>query len=108
MSTHPILSDPVPDTSSSHEEALLAHAALHHQNEIRLGFGSYEWDLATDRGYWSDGLHYLHGRAQYDGSGIGLAICKKIVEHHHGFITAEGRPEAGATIIIILPETAEA
>ena len=45
----------------------------------------------------------LHGRSEYEGSGIGLAICKKIVEHHGGIIYATGVPEKGATFTIILP-----
>lgn len=45
----------------------------------------------------------LHGRSEYEGSGIGLAICKKIVEHHGGIIYADGVPEKGATFTIILP-----
>ncbi|MBC7850035.1 MAG: PAS domain S-box protein [Chitinophagaceae bacterium] len=45
----------------------------------------------------------LHGRAQYEGTGIGLAICKKIVQHHHGFIAASGRPGNGATFSLFLP-----
>lgn len=45
----------------------------------------------------------LHGRSEYEGSGIGLAICKKIVEHHGGIIYASGVPEEGATFSIILP-----
>ena len=45
----------------------------------------------------------LHGRSEYEGSGIGLAICKKIVEHHGGVIYASGIPDQGATFTIILP-----
>lgn len=45
----------------------------------------------------------LHGREQYEGTGIGLAICKKIIERHRGQITAEGRPDEGATFILDLP-----
>ena len=45
----------------------------------------------------------LHGRSQYEGTGIGLAICKKIVERHHGSITASSQPGQGATFIIKLP-----
>ncbi|MGZ8544090.1 MAG: PAS domain-containing sensor histidine kinase, partial [Flavisolibacter sp.] len=45
----------------------------------------------------------LHGRSEYEGSGIGLAICKKIVEHHGGIIYATGAPGQGAVFTIILP-----
>ncbi|HET7899045.1 MAG TPA: ATP-binding protein, partial [Flavisolibacter sp.] len=45
----------------------------------------------------------LHGRSEYEGSGIGLAICKKIVEHHGGVIFAQGEPDEGARFTIILP-----
>jgi signal transduction histidine kinase len=45
----------------------------------------------------------LHGRLEYQGTGIGLAVCKKIVDNHHGFITATSSENEGATFIIILP-----
>jgi signal transduction histidine kinase len=45
----------------------------------------------------------LHGMHKYEGTGIGLAICKKIVENHEGIITAEGNPDKGAVFNIYLP-----
>lgn len=46
----------------------------------------------------------LHGKSEYPGSGIGLAICKKIVENHNGIIFAIGEPDQGAIFTVILPE----
>ncbi len=45
----------------------------------------------------------LHSRVEYEGTGIGLAICKKIVQNHKGLIRAEGRPGLGASFDIYLP-----
>jgi signal transduction histidine kinase len=47
----------------------------------------------------------LHGARAYPGTGIGLALCRKIVERHHGTITAIGEIDHGATFTIRLPVT---
>ncbi len=45
----------------------------------------------------------LHNRGDYEGTGIGLAIVKKIVDNHKGIITATGKPNNGATFNIYIP-----
>jgi PAS domain S-box-containing protein len=45
----------------------------------------------------------LHGKQDYAGTGIGLALCKKIVENHNGYITATGELNKGAKFMIYLP-----
>ncbi len=78
---------------------------------------------STDNGFWKimvddNGIGFdeentdkifqpfkrLVSRSEYEGSGIGLATCKKIVDHHNGTITCQSQPEMGTTFIITLPE----
>jgi PAS domain S-box-containing protein len=49
----------------------------------------------------------LHGKLQYEGTGIGLAMCRKITENHNGYITAYSKEGEGATFVIILPVSHE-
>ncbi len=46
----------------------------------------------------------LHSKSEYEGTGIGLAICKKIVVAHNGTISASGVPNVGSTFTVLLPD----
>ncbi len=48
-------------------------------------------------------FHRLHTSAEYQGTGIGLAICKKIMQQHHGIITATGQKGEGAAFTLYFP-----
>jgi signal transduction histidine kinase len=49
-------------------------------------------------------FHLLHGKNEYEGTGIRLTICKKIIECHNGFITVNSTPGVGTTFQVILPK----
>ena len=49
----------------------------------------------------------LHGRDEYEGSGVGLAVCRKIAERHGGQLTARSEPNQGAKFVMTLPKIQE-
>ena len=80
--------------------------------------GEYCRITITDNGIGFDEIYLdrifsmfqrLHGKSEYNGTGIGLSITKKIIENHNGLITATSKEGEGSTFIIILPvsQTAE-
>lgn len=45
----------------------------------------------------------LHGRGEYEGTGVGLAVCRRIVDRHHGTIIAQSQPGSGSVFLVSLP-----
>lgn len=83
---------------------------------VSLADGGFELRI-RDNGIGFDMKHHdtifeifqrLHGRDQYEGSGIGLATCRKIAERHGGSLRAESVPGEGTTFIATFPATASA
>ena len=83
-------------------------------NNEKLVANVYYWHISfTDNGIGFENQYSqrifevfqrLHGKKEYQGTGIGLAIVKKIVENHGGIITARGKVDNGATFDIYIPE----
>lgn len=91
-----LYSEEVPSTDGSGHEAESARVVV---EDNGIGFE----EKYLDRIFTV--FERLHGRSQCAGTGMGLAICKKIANHHGGDITARSAPGEGATFIVTLPLT---
>ena len=97
-------------------EGAVPHVAI--RSEQALCSGAPGWRITVrDNGIGFEQQHAerifapfqrLHGRSEFGGSGIGLAIVRRIVERHNGLITAEGNPGQGALFSILLPAEGDA
>lgn len=83
------------------------------EKENTIKSGNYHKIEITDNGIGFDNQYNerifkifskLNSANEYTGSGIGLALCKKIMSKHSGFITANGKPEIGATFSMFFPQ----
>ena len=82
------------------QRTILPDTAYHEITVADNGIGFDEKYL--DRIF--DIFQRLHGRTKYSGTGIGLAICRKIIDHHFGTISAQSTPGEGARFSVVLPE----
>lgn len=89
------------ETSDLHEK-FMTTARFYHKISIvdnGIGFDSQHAEKIFEV------FQRLHQKTDYSGTGIGLAICRKIVDNHNGFIHAKGDIGVGSEFIIYLPET---
>jgi light-regulated signal transduction histidine kinase (bacteriophytochrome) len=98
-----------PDTPPS--VRIYLHADQAHETGSEHAEGYYEI-VVEDNGIGFDNrdaakifqiFQRLHGQGEYEGTGIGLAVCKKIVERHRGRISASSEPNKGTKFIVALP-----
>ncbi len=95
ISSQPVLADQLPPSIRPAHQAPVYHRIDVADNGI--GFDEKYLDRIFKV------FQRLHGRSQFDGTGVGLAICEKVVVNHGGIITASSQPNQGATFLIYLP-----
>lgn len=77
-----------------------------HKNNARCQISVEDNGIGFDEKYLArifTPFQRLHNRIEFEGTGMGLAICRKIAERHHGIITAKSTPGQGTTVTVTLP-----
>ena len=92
------------ELSSGERERLKLEPGVYHK--IRFADNGIGFDDA-DRKKIFEPLVRLHGKSQYPGNGLGLALVTRIVINHGGTVFAEGSRSEGAKIFVVLPENQE-
>jgi signal transduction histidine kinase/uncharacterized membrane protein affecting hemolysin expression len=99
--THPVIRIHCRLMSEGNQELLALHL---NGSYLKLSFEDngigFQQDLA-DKVF--EIFQRVHDQQQYSGTGIGLALCKRIVDNHHGIIKALSKPGAGTTFKIYIP-----
>jgi PAS domain S-box-containing protein len=91
---------------SSEKLSSVAAPASEHKNSCFYKISFEDNGIGFDPAYGVkifDLFQRLHTQADYTGSGVGLAICKKIIQNHQGFIQAKGQPDEGAVFEVYIP-----
>ena len=100
LSPHIIISAEIADGTTIGDANVEPGKKYHHLSFTDNGIG---FDAKYNEKIF-DLFQRLHSRLEYSGTGIGLAICKKIIDNHNGFITAHGEPGKGTRFNIYLPQ----
>lgn len=108
-----LISNALKFTDGAPPEILITHRELSREEAREQGLRPFAYDCVTvkDNGIGFDeaykekifGIFQRLNGGEYDGTGIGLAICKKIMENHNGYIRAESEPGKGSSFHLLLP-----
>lgn len=93
---------PVITVSSTHHAAQDSTGPEGGWYEIRVSDNGIGFDEKYSKKIFTP-FQRLHNRREYDGSGVGLSVCRRIAERHQGSIWAERNPDEGSTFVVRLP-----